>query len=89
MYLSYPHIQQITEVQQINNTDSIFISKKTWFSLSSSTMPENKVYCLKRVCEISGMSYIGKQYRTASVKRKLICWANEKQFLLHLFFSTG
>lgn len=36
-------------------------------------MTENKVYYLKRASEISGMSYIGKQFRTTYVKRQLIC----------------
>lgn len=51
-------------------------------------MPENKVYYFKSACEISGMSYIGKQFRTTCVERQLICWVNEKQVLLELFFSS-
>lgn len=52
-------------------------------------MPENKVYYFKSTCEISGMSYIGKQFRTTCVERQLICWVNEKQVLLELFFSSN
>lgn len=40
--------------------------------MSSSTVSENKVYYLKRVSEISGMSYISKQFRAVRVKRPLI-----------------
>ena len=52
-------------------------------------VPENKVYYLKRACEISGMSYIGKQSRATCVKRQLICRVNAKQVLLQLFFSLN
>lgn len=51
-------------------------------------MPENKVYYLKRTCEIPGMLYISKQFRTTCVKRQLTCWINEKQIFLQLLFST-